>query len=61
MREQQPLDERAVAEYEAAIEDERQSHSALMQQAAEQFEAEVAVRSEAQRVHLRAANRAAAQ
>ena len=57
--EQQPVDERAVAEYRAAIEDEQLSHAALMQQAAQQFEAEVAMRSEAQRVHQRAANHTA--
>ena len=54
--EQQPVDERAVADYEAAIDDETQAHTLMMQQAAEQFEAEVAMRSEAQRVHVRAAN-----
>ena len=54
--EQQPVDIRAVAEYDAAIEEERQSHALVMEQAAEQFEAELAMRSEAARVHLRAAN-----
>ena len=54
--EQQPVDVRAVLEYEAAIEDEKQSHASLMRQATDQFEAEVAIRSEAQRVHMRAAN-----
>ena len=54
VRQQQPVDERAVLEYEAAVEDEQQSHASMMQQAAAQFEAEVVLRSEAQRVHLRA-------